>query len=70
MRRQDAFFLGAAEEVTADGLEPAAIRGGTFVDVQPGGYTLFVSRIGTSLTVSFHPISDSATNSFTKSVRV
>ena len=37
-------FLGAGEEATGDGLEPEAIRGGTFLSVSPGHYRLAVHR--------------------------
>jgi hypothetical protein len=37
-------FLGAAEEVTSDGLEPDCTRGGLFVDVAPGTYSVAIAR--------------------------
>jgi len=37
-------FVGAAEEITADGLEPEAIRGGIFLQVTPGVYQVSVDR--------------------------
>ena|SRR5581483_12130698 len=37
-------FVGAAEEVTGDGLEPECIRGGRFLQVTPGTYVLSIGR--------------------------
>lgn len=37
-------FIGAAEEVTGDGLEPEALRGGKFLDVAPGNYLVLLTR--------------------------
>jgi hypothetical protein len=38
-------FLGAAAEVTADGLEPEAFRGGGFLDLQPGTCNLNTLKV-------------------------
>jgi hypothetical protein len=39
-------FIGAGEEVTADGLEPECVRGGAIIVVDPGTYRLLVCRSG------------------------
>ena len=64
------FFVGAAEEVTADGLEPDAVRGGMFVDVQPGEYTLCVSRDGNEIWLSLHLAHGSKRNEFDSLIRI
>lgn len=63
-------FLGAAEEVTADGLEPEGIRGGMFIDVHPGDYMLRVSRNGTEISVSLNLTDSSTTNEFGSLIRI
>jgi hypothetical protein len=63
-------FLGAAEEVTADGLEPEGIRGGMFIDVPPGDYMLRVSRNGTEISVSLNLTDSSTTNAFGSLIRI
>lgn len=63
-------FVGAAEEVTADGLEPEAVRGGMFIDVQPGEYTLRVSRNGTEISLSLHFAHSSKRNEFDSLIRI
>ena len=55
-------FLGAAEEVTADGREPEAVRGGGFVNIVPGSYTLSVRREGSNVTVAFSRQTGGITN--------
>jgi hypothetical protein len=39
-------FVGAGEEVTANGSQPRAMRGGAFLKVRPGTYRLTVGRSG------------------------
>jgi hypothetical protein len=63
-------FVGAAEEVTADGLEPESVRGGMFVDAQPGEYTLRVSRDGTEISLSLHLAHGSKRNEFDSLIRI
>jgi hypothetical protein len=63
-------FLGAAEEVTADGFEPEAIRGGMFLDVQPGGYWLCVSRDGTEISLSLQLTDSWKSNQFGTLIRI
>ena len=64
-------FIGAAEEVTADGLEPEAIRGGMFWEVIPGKYRLAISRVGSrSLSLSFSGFEGKAENCFTAPIRI
>lgn len=63
-------FLGAAEEVTADGFEPEAILGGMFIDVQPGKYVLCVSRNGTEILLSLHLTHRSRLNEFAGLIRL
>jgi hypothetical protein len=38
-------FIGAAEEVTSGGMEPTGVRGGTFLSVAPGSYSVQVARV-------------------------
>jgi len=42
-------FVGAAEEVTSEGLEPECTRGGMFVSLTPGVYLLQARRSGTGI---------------------
>ena len=63
-------FLGAAEEVTADGFEPEAIRGGMFIDVQPGEYRLGVLRNGTEISLALHLTASSKSNEFCSLIRI
>jgi hypothetical protein len=39
-------FVGAGEEVSSEGLEPEAVRGGTFLELTPGVYELRAVRTG------------------------
>lgn len=48
-------FIGAGEEVTSDGLEPKAVRGGSFVAVPPGSVTLFVKKKGKDVSLMISP---------------
>jgi len=63
-------FLGAAEEVTAEGFEPEATRGGTFINVHPGNYRLGVSRNGTEISLSLHLTRSSKSNEFRSLIRI
>lgn len=64
-------FVGSGEEVTADGLEPEGIRGGTFLDVAPGGYVLTVCRTGNkSLGIALRRCDGETRNSFADPIRV
>jgi len=63
-------FLGAAEEVTADGFEPEAICGGIFLDVQPGEYRLCVSRNSTEISLSLHLTDSWKSNEFGSLIRI
>ena len=47
-------FVGAAEEATADGLEPEALRGGGFVDFSPGTYRIDVARDNGVITLAIN----------------
>lgn len=48
-------FVGAGEEVTSDGLEPKAVRGGAFVTVPQGNWTLFVRKERDAVFLSLSP---------------
>ena len=50
--------------------EPEAIRGGTFIDMQPGEYTLCVSRNGTEISLSLHLAQGAMTNAFSNPIRI
>ena len=64
-------FLGAAEEATGNGLEPVAIRGGTFLTVAPGRYRLTVHRKSErAIAVSLQPTDEVAKNRFTNPIQV
>ena len=63
-------FIGAAEEVTADGFEPEAVRGGMFIAVEPGKYKLCVSRDDTDISVSLHVTHSSTINKFDSLIRI
>jgi hypothetical protein len=63
-------YIGAAEEVTADGFEPEAIRGGMFLDVKPGEYWLCVSRDGTEISLSLHLTDSWKSNEFGSLIRI
>lgn len=65
-------FIGAGEEVTGDGLEPEGIRGGAFLNVQPGPQSLRVRRKSAhelELALSPHA-TDVVGNSFNEPVRI
>lgn len=60
-------FVGAGEEVTSEGLEPECVRGGTFVDLTPGSYVVYVARLGVAtLGIAFSGSQGEAKNSFNK----
>jgi hypothetical protein len=64
-------FVGCGEEVTAGGLEPECIRGGTFLDFTPGAYVLSVRRTGDkSLEINLRRYEGEVRNSLTESIRV
>ncbi|PXX44840.1 DUF6386 family protein [Undibacterium pigrum] len=62
-------FFGAAEEVSSDGLEPEALRGGIFLEFPVGLYALHIKKTGFSILVAIK-ISDISTNSFFSVVRI
>lgn len=62
-------FIGAAEEVTSDGLEPECIRGGKFIVIEPGIYKLSAKKAGRIVTLSFSK-SDISTNNLTHPIRI
>lgn len=39
-------FIGAAEEVTSEGMEPVCIRGGVFLSVAVGFHRVLLKRLG------------------------
>jgi len=62
-------FIGAGEEVTADGLEPDCVRGGGFVSLDIGSYILSANIEGSTIQVSFKPGKEEE-NSFVKLLRL
>ncbi|MGK5023267.1 DUF6386 family protein [Janthinobacterium sp. RB2R34] len=62
-------FIGAAEEVTADGLEPEAVFGGMFVQLAPGKYRLLARRNDAHITLALLP-GDTDDNSFADLLRI
>jgi hypothetical protein len=46
-------FLGAAEEVTGDELEPEALRGGAFLRIPTGIYNIRAKRDENKISISF-----------------
>jgi len=56
-------FVGAAEEVTSDGLEPECIRGGEWLQVAPGTYVLSVGRIDDRIYLDLKPFDGPSVNS-------
>ncbi|MFZ6735067.1 DUF6386 family protein [Undibacterium sp. Ji42W] len=62
-------FFGAAEEVSSDGLEPEALRGGIFLEFPAGLYALHIKKTGFSISLAIK-ISDISTNSFCSVVRI
>lgn len=62
-------FIGAAEEVTADGLEPEAVFGGMFVPLAPGRYRMQARRDGGRIALAFLP-GERGDNGFADLVRI
>ncbi len=62
-------FLGAAEEVTADGLEPEAAFGGAFLQLAPGNYRVLARRDDARIALAVLPGGDGA-NAFAGLVRI
>ncbi|MDP1978672.1 DUF6386 family protein [Undibacterium sp.] len=62
-------FFGAAEEVSSDGLEPEALRGGMFLEFPVGFYALHIKKTGSSISLVIET-SDISTNSFCRVVRI
>ncbi|QDV17174.1 hypothetical protein Pan153_18090 [Gimesia panareensis] len=64
-------FLGAGEEVTGEGLEPEAIRGGTFLTVVPGNYRLLITRKSErAIAVRLQATEGSGDNQFACPIRI
>lgn len=64
-------FLGAAEETTADGMEPDCTRGGLLLTLQPGAYQLSIARDGARvLRISLTPTEARRGNSFLAPLRL
>ncbi|WP_345860728.1 DUF6386 family protein [Shewanella algae] len=62
-------FIGAGEEVTSDELEPECVRGGIFLDLKPGKYTLKARVENQIIFISFCAAVDSV-NTFNKNVNL
>lgn len=62
-------FFGTAEEVSSDGLEPEALRGGMFLEFPVGFYALHIKKTGFSISLAIET-SDISTNSFFSVVRI
>jgi Family of unknown function (DUF6386) len=62
-------FIGAGEEVSADGLEPECLRGGKFIDLPKGSYIVHASKEGSDIFVSIG-LGGSGTNAFASPVRL
>ena len=58
-------FVGAGEEVTGEGLEPEAIRGGAFIKLSPGWYSLRANSLGYTIALSFEALDGASGNDFT-----
>lgn len=64
-------FVGAAEEVTSDGCEPAALRGGGFLLVEPGCYAVGAKRNGNDVQLHFSRVGrDKVENGFEGPLRI
>ena len=61
--------IGAAEEVTADGLEPEAVFGGMFVQLAPGNYRVLARRKEGHIALAFLP-GERGDNGFAGLVRI
>ena len=62
-------FIGAAEEVTADGLEPEAVFGGMFMQLAPGNYRVLARRKEGRIALAFLP-GERGDNGFADLVRI
>ncbi len=62
-------FIGAAEEVTGEGLEPEKVRGGEFVELEPGPWTLHARQEGHRVEIALLP-GGSGTNKVKGPVRL
>ena len=62
-------FFGAAEEVSSDGLEPEALRGGIFLEFPVGFYVLHVKKTEFSISLAI-ATSDTSVNSLGSVVRI
>jgi hypothetical protein len=64
-------FIGAAEETTAEGMEPDCSRGGLLLSIQPGTYQFSVAKQGArSLRMSLFLSQARPVNSFTAPLRL
>ena len=64
-------FVGAAEEVSSEGLEPEAVRGGLFLELPPGAYELVAVRLGRrAVGIHLIPAEGEPRNTLTKSLRL
>ena len=62
-------FIGAAEEVTADGLEPEGAFGGMFFSLPIGSYTLLARREANTIALALVP-AESCSNGFPELLRL
>ncbi|QTN21451.1 hypothetical protein HZ992_14985 [Rhizobacter sp. AJA081-3] len=64
-------FVGAAEETTAEGMEPDCSRGGLLLSIQPGTYQLSLARQGArALRMSLSLSQARSGNGFTSPLRL
>jgi hypothetical protein len=63
-------FVGAGEEVTGDGLEPECIRGGGFLQVNPGIYVLSVGKISGRICMALKRSDGPSGNSISVQLRI
>ena len=64
-------FLGAGEEVTSDGLEPEALRGGTFLALVPGTYQLTFRRVADrTIALGLRPYIGAANNRIDTPIKI
>jgi hypothetical protein len=64
-------FIGAAEEVTSEGMEPTCSRGGLLLEKTPGTYVLEMARVGVStVRLSLAPTQLPPTNSIQKPIKL
>ena len=62
-------FIGAGEEVTADGLEPECLDGGIFLDLPKGVYQFSFSLDGNNININYSK-HGSGKNNFTDLLRL